>query len=39
MDKAYLAKTPMVVRVLEKILIHFGHAKREKRCWVLNTHT
>jgi hypothetical protein len=39
MDKAYPSKTPMVVRDLEKILTHFGHAKREKRYWVLNTHT
>jgi hypothetical protein len=39
MDKAYPSKTLMVVRALKRILIHFSHAKRDKRCWVLNTHT
>jgi hypothetical protein len=39
MDKFYPSKTPMVVKALQRILIHFGHAKREKRYWVLNTHT
>jgi hypothetical protein len=39
MDKAYPFKTPMVARALKRILIYFGHVKREKRCWVLNTHT
>jgi hypothetical protein len=38
MDKAYSSKTLIVVRALKKILIHFDHAKREKRYWVLNTH-
>ena len=39
MDKAYPFKTLMVTRALKRILIYFGHVKREKRCWVLNTHT
>jgi hypothetical protein len=39
MDKTYPSKTPMGVRALKRTLIHFGHAKREKRYWVLNTHT
>jgi hypothetical protein len=39
MNKAYLSKTHMIVRALEKKLIYFGHAKREKRYWALNTYT
>jgi hypothetical protein len=39
MDKAYPFKTPIVVGALEKETDTFSHTKREKRYWVLNTHT
>jgi hypothetical protein len=38
MDKAYVARTPMIVRALEKEINQF-RPKKEKRCWDLNTHT
>jgi hypothetical protein len=39
MDKAYSARTLMVVYALEKIKIHSDREKKEKRCWDKNTHT
>jgi hypothetical protein len=38
-DKAYSARTPMVVRTLEIIKNYLGRKKKEKRCWDQNTHT
>jgi hypothetical protein len=39
MDKAYLARTPMIVHALERIEIHLSQEKKKKRCWDKNTHT
>jgi hypothetical protein len=38
-DKVYPQRSPMVARALEKVKIHLGRNKREKRFWELNTHT